>query len=775
MTSAKIDKPPRRETPQQAGLTGCFRRGSAATGPRAPAGRCCIAGAEKQCHVANCPLAPRGPIRRTRRSFEQIGDCRGPSHPRAKPAPGRTTHRPFRTARHPQRHARRRARLPLRAMASVGEGSVVAHVVVVGFHAQLGNRIEFAYPRLRGEAVLRSPRPWDTSDISADVASPSRRAAPRPDSAPDWGALPDEWAFLPFMALPDGVHDSRTDVVFFTLPPDVHCVSCFRQVDAVDAKTHSAASGNFYECGVAARGSVQKSVVLLCRRPLFGVLADRLVPAVRAYFDQGDFARTDVLASLYHSLNVSLARPSLNDAPTLFHGLDLRAVLRKLGPQTLAVLKLIMLERRVIVYSQPVHHASNAVVALASVFAGALDTIAPNMPPLDTAPDTAALGLPLALFSPDDRVTLQPYAPLPLVSELIPNHSHKACLIGTSHNVGLLLSSTAASAARKAAATKKDTSATPTPVKQSVHAPLQYSGSTPLSFESPGPKLSPMKPSRSASTPAKSPAPTPDKSATPSPPPETPEKPARGNGGVPVVDALVNLSNGKVSVSGSIEPFCRITRTERRFMRDLMVSASTTSASVTSSGAYVGSDDYIRRRLREYLNCFLRSAASVDGVLGGPVGAETWSGEMIDDMDFGSFEPYNEQFIRAWMKTRNAAQWARNCALRGMSFQAPPKPELDESLLEETMLPVDRVVSGLSGLRQNVAEFTRFSGLMSSRAAEGISSLFRRIEQEVVKMDVAVGVANTSNPSTPRAGATSTQGSDDANQKDATPKKAAPR
>lgn len=669
------------------------------------------------------------------------------------------------------------------------EGSIVAHVVVVGFHAQLGNRIEFAYPRLRGDPVLRSPKPWDTSDISADTASPTivrrhtptasrkfdtpDRSAISPSVAPDadWGVLPDEWAFLPFMALPDGVHDTRTDVVFFTLPPDVHCVSCFRQVDAIDAKTHSASSGNQYEQGVAARGSVQKSVVLLCRRPLYGVLADRLVPAVRAYFEQGDFARTDVLASLFHSLNVSLCRPSLNDAATLFHALDLRAVLRRLGPQALAVLKLIMLERRVIIYSQPVHHASNAVVALASIFPGALDTIAPAMNSLDTAPDTVALGLPLALFSQSDRVVLQPYAPLPLVSELIPNHGRRACLIGTSHNVGLLLSSMATSAARKAAESKKVT----TPVVQSARPAFLHSGSVPLSFDSPVPKSTPPCPEKSSSTPAKSSAQKSDKFKTPTRPTPSPLKAIRGNGGVPVVDALVNLSNGKVSVSGAIEPLCRITRAERRFMRDLTMSASTSSASVTSSGAYVGSDDYIRRRIRDYLNCFLRSVASVEGVLGGPVGAETWSEEIVDDMDFSSFEPYNQHFVRAWMKTRNAAQWARNCSLQGMSFQAPPKPELDDSLLDEPMLPSDRVAAGLSGLRQNVADFSRFSSLISSRAAEGISSFFRRIEQEVVKMDTAVVVASSSNPSTPRAQGRPPQGNAQETDMNGAVKKATPR
>ncbi len=256
------------------------------------------------------------------------------------------------------------------------------------------------------------------------------------------------------MALPDGVHDSDSDVVFFKLDPDVHCVSCFRQAEAAGSITHSASRGRSYESGVAARGSVQKSVVLLCRRPLYGHLADRLAPAVREYFEQGDFARTDVLASLFHSLNVSLAQPSLTNSETLFQGLNLRALIRRIGPHALAVLKLILLEKRVVFYSQPVAAASNAVVAFASIFPGAFDAMAPSMPRLDNDHANAAYGFPLALFGSHDRVVLQPYAPLPHISELlhVEGQHPVGCLIAASHNVGMLLSSAASAASRERSA-----------------------------------------------------------------------------------------------------------------------------------------------------------------------------------------------------------------------------------------------------------------------------------------------------------------------------------
>lgn len=80
------------------------------------------------------------------------------------------------------------------------------------------------------------------------------------------------------MAIPDGAHDFFDDIVFFTLPPGVHCVSFLGQVDVIDAVTHSASRSIHsvsrptcaVEINTAARGSAQKSVVFLFRQPLFG-------------------------------------------------------------------------------------------------------------------------------------------------------------------------------------------------------------------------------------------------------------------------------------------------------------------------------------------------------------------------------------------------------------------------------------------------------------------------------------------------------------------------
>lgn len=764
--------------------------------------------------------------------------------------------------------------------------SLVAHIVVVGFHAQLGNRIEFAYPRLRGETLLRSPKLSDTSDISDSPTSPAIAVTPstltsspsevlsvphhagisspnsfspagsatpirlRPLSSPydaaslppkhqisrpsslfstpsrsplvstditptsrvglrltppasspargDWGVLPEDWGHLPFMALPDGAHELTEDIVFFTLPPDVHCVSCFRQIDAIEAVTHSASSSNRKEeNSVAARGSVQKSVVLLCRRPLFGLLASKLVPAVRAYFEQRDFARTDILASLFHSLNISLSHPGAVLRSSLFHGISVRAVLQSLGPQTLAVLKLILLEKRVVIYSQPVQRACSTLVALASLFPGASDTLSPKMPDLDTSVRDAMFGFPLALFGARDRVIFQPYAPLPVVSRVLRGAGQNlGCVVGTSHNVGVLLASTAAHSARKAAASCSASaddittelvgaSHTRTSLANSVFSTDLPSSSAPSQVKMPygssgvadtaqtllgqfdsisDSKASPQNAlfgvSRSAAAvgesqnfvPAHRSASTGsigvDSFKTP-PNSQTARKSSNsakmmssnsGGGRLPVADALVNLSTGKISVSSGIEPLCRITRQERRLFRDLIAAASASSSSFEKLNELnIDPEEYIRTRVREYLRNFLGSVATLPGILGGPRGGETWSSEMISHLNVSPLVEFNENFVRSWLQTRNAACWARCCNPKVAALRSVPKPEIDESLMDEPLLPVERVTAGVLGIRNNVAELGRLSNTVSTRAMEGLSSFFNQIEIQMVRIEAAIG------------------------------------
>ncbi|VDK87505.1 unnamed protein product, partial [Litomosoides sigmodontis] len=113
------------------------------------------------------------------------------------------------------------------------------------------------------------------------------------------GDLPAAWQNLPSLALPDGAHNVNHDVIYFLLPSlddpnrSVFGISCYRQISAKDLLNKSTD---------VTRSSVQKSVCVLSRVPLFGVLTAKLQLITKAYFNERDFAKVDVLCQMYENL-----------------------------------------------------------------------------------------------------------------------------------------------------------------------------------------------------------------------------------------------------------------------------------------------------------------------------------------------------------------------------------------------------------------------------------------------------------------------------------------
>ncbi|RXN32790.1 late secretory pathway AVL9-like protein [Labeo rohita] len=117
-------------------------------------------------------------------------------------------------------------------MESQSKEEPVLHIVVVGFHHKKGCQVEFSYPPII------------------------------PGAGHDSNTLPEEWKYLPFLALPDGAHNHQEDTVYFHLPPldgqqkCVYGVSCYRQMEAKALKVREAD---------ITRETVQKSVCVLSR------------------------------------------------------------------------------------------------------------------------------------------------------------------------------------------------------------------------------------------------------------------------------------------------------------------------------------------------------------------------------------------------------------------------------------------------------------------------------------------------------------------------------
>ncbi|XP_067020333.1 late secretory pathway protein AVL9 homolog isoform X2 [Acropora muricata] len=210
----------------------------------------------------------------------------------------------------------------------------ILHVCVVGFHHQRGCEVEFTFPPIG--------KSQDTK-------------------------LPSEWRFLPFLALPDGAHNCEQDSSYFHLPAlstdngsqsTVFGVSFFKQIDSKELKN---------KMDDVTRRTVQKSVCVLSYLPLYGYLKEKIQVATRVYFNEKDFARTEILEQLYRSLNMSVS-PSLMEESLLFVGLSAIELLTTFRHRVLVLFKLLLLEKKFMFHGFPVGNLCTQLLSLVSLF-----------------------------------------------------------------------------------------------------------------------------------------------------------------------------------------------------------------------------------------------------------------------------------------------------------------------------------------------------------------------------------------------------------------------
>uniref|UniRef100_A0A1I8EER7 UDENN domain-containing protein n=1 Tax=Wuchereria bancrofti TaxID=6293 RepID=A0A1I8EER7_WUCBA len=208
--------------------------------------------------------------------------------------------------------------------------SSILYVAVIGFHHKRGCQIEYCYPPLTDRE----------------------------------GELPAAWQNLPSLALPDGAHNVDHDLIYFLLPSlddpnrSVFGISCYRQISAKDLLNKSTD---------VTRSSVQKSVCVLSRVPLFGVLTAKLQLITKAYFNERDFAKVDVLCQLYENL-CEMFPDSVTDEQAAVMDISVQSLVTTFRHRVLVLFKLLLLEKKVVFYISPVFQLSQLMVALTSLF-----------------------------------------------------------------------------------------------------------------------------------------------------------------------------------------------------------------------------------------------------------------------------------------------------------------------------------------------------------------------------------------------------------------------
>lgn len=137
-------------------------------------------------------------------------------------------------------------------------------------------------------------------------------------------------------------------------------VSCFRQIESkllADVELHN-------------RSYVQKAVCIISRTPLFAFMLNKLHPTTHAYFNQVNFEDRKILYDLY--TNIKAVNNVNIEYASLFTGFPLRQLMLFLKEHVMALLKLIIMERKVIIYSHKASIVTGFILSLCSLIPGLL-------------------------------------------------------------------------------------------------------------------------------------------------------------------------------------------------------------------------------------------------------------------------------------------------------------------------------------------------------------------------------------------------------------------
>lgn len=157
--------------------------------------------------------------------------------------------------------------------------------------------------------------------------------------------------------MPDGAHILKNDSQFFliqNLPKLLYGISCYRQLQTTPAMKEDEQENT--------RDYIQKAMCIISKVPLFGQMSSKLSVTMLAYFNQESLKDKKIIEDLYSNYKISTM--SLINVNEILASFSLRKLLSLTNEKIFSIMKLIMLEKKILVYS----HISNNVCSFIFFF-----------------------------------------------------------------------------------------------------------------------------------------------------------------------------------------------------------------------------------------------------------------------------------------------------------------------------------------------------------------------------------------------------------------------
>ncbi|EGR30807.1 lalv9 family protein, putative [Ichthyophthirius multifiliis] len=271
----------------------------------------------------------------------------------------------------------------------------IFYIGIVGFHHKLGSVIEFIYPN-------------NLKENSSDE---------------EFKKIQEQ---LTIYCMPDAVHNQNEDFIYFNMEANIKNtqmilfgVSYFKQVKITEKMKAKDPQ--------LTRSHMQKSLFVLTGVPLQAYIISRLQPTMKAYFQQEEMDDFELLQQAHANISQNLKNFNSIGNNEIYLGIKLKALVYFFQEKTFQLLKALLLEKKIIVYSQNSSSCSNFINTLISLIPGLSyfqffsDCLNIDIQGL------REYGLPLRIFNEIDR-PLEPYY---TIQKLDCMDYYKSYLIGT--------------------------------------------------------------------------------------------------------------------------------------------------------------------------------------------------------------------------------------------------------------------------------------------------------------------------------------------------------
>ena len=228
----------------------------------------------------------------------------------------------------------------------------ILYIAVVSFNHKKGSIIEFTYPD-KDELLEKNTE----SKLFFESLIPSDNSLTKENVFDNINNQ------LTYLSMPDGAHSLTSDSQFFLIQnfsKILFGISCYRQIKVTQAMKEDEQENT--------RDSVQKSMCIISKLPLFGQMASKLSITMLAYFNQDSLKDKKIIKDLY--LNYDKNYLEYINVNEILESFSLKRLIYFTRDKIFTLIKLIMLEKKILIYSHISNNICSFIFSFLSLFPG---------------------------------------------------------------------------------------------------------------------------------------------------------------------------------------------------------------------------------------------------------------------------------------------------------------------------------------------------------------------------------------------------------------------